>query len=72
MNRVILLGFRYCGKSTIGRQLAIMNGLAFVDVDAEMCFAVVGTKSGHIIIDNPKVVNKSFPSFWQELEKCYK
>ena len=37
-----------------------------------MCFAVVGTKIGHIIIDNPKVVNKSFPSFWQELEKCYK
>ena len=37
-----------------------------------MCFAVVGAKLGHIIIDNPKVVNKSFPSFWQELEKCYK
>lgn len=36
MNRIILLGFRYCGKTTIGRQIAKMNGLKFVDLDAEI------------------------------------
>ena len=34
-----------------------------------MCFAVLGTKLGHLIIKNPDVVNKSFPNFWKELEK---
>ena len=34
-----------------------------------MCFAVLGTKIGNIKIKNASVVNKSFPNFWQELEK---
>ena len=37
-----------------------------------MCFAIVGAKLGHIIINNQNVVNKSFPTFWEEFEKCYK
>ena len=36
-----------------------------------MCFAVAGARLGHIIIEKPDVVNKSFPNFWQELEKIY-
>ena len=36
-----------------------------------MCFAIVGTKLGHIIIEKPDVVNKSFPNFWKEFEKIY-
>ena len=36
-----------------------------------MCFAIVGAKLGHIIIDKPNVVNKSFPNFWKEFEKIY-
>ena len=36
-----------------------------------MCFAIVGAKLGHIIIEKPDVVNKSFPNFWQEFEKIY-
>lgn len=36
INRIILLGFRYCGKTTIGQQIAKMNGLKFVDLDEEI------------------------------------
>ena len=36
-----------------------------------MCFAIVGAKLGHIIIEKPDVVSKSFPNFWKELGKCY-
>ena len=36
-----------------------------------MCFAVAGARLGHMIIEKPDVVNKSFPNFWQELEKIY-
>ncbi len=36
INRIILLGFRYCGKTTIGRQIAKMNGLKLVDLDEEI------------------------------------
>ena len=37
-----------------------------------MCFAILGLKLGHILIKKPEVVKKSFPNFWQELDKCYK
>ena len=37
-----------------------------------MCFAILGTKIGNLEIENPDVVKKSFPNFWQELDKCYK
>lgn len=36
INRIILLGFRYCGKTTIGQQIAEMNRLKFVDLDTEI------------------------------------
>ncbi len=36
-----------------------------------MCFAILGTKIGNLEIENPGVVKKSFPNFWQELDKCY-
>ena len=36
-----------------------------------MCFAIFGTKIGNLEIENPGVVKKSFPNFWQELDKCY-
>ncbi|MAE60545.1 MAG: hypothetical protein CMJ49_04210 [Planctomycetaceae bacterium] len=34
---VVLMGYRGCGKSTIGRALADRLGLAFIDVDDEVC-----------------------------------
>ena len=36
-----------------------------------MCFAIIGARLGHIIIDKPNIVNKSFPNFWKEFEKIY-
>lgn len=33
-----------------------------------MAFAVAGTRLDGMIIENPSVVNKTFPSFWDELE----
>ena len=34
-----------------------------------MCFAILGTIIGNLSIKNADVVNKSFPNFWQELQK---
>ncbi len=34
-----------------------------------MSFAVVGSKLNGIIIENPKVVDKTFPLFWEEIKK---
>ena len=65
MNRIILLGFRYCGKSMIGRQLATMNGLGFVDVDAE-----VERHEGKKITE---IVEKNGWKYFRKLEfECYK
>ena len=36
MNRVVLLGFRYSGKSVIGKAIAETHGLKFVDLDKEI------------------------------------
>jgi 3-phosphoshikimate 1-carboxyvinyltransferase len=36
-----------------------------------MCFAVLGTKTGNIIIKNSDVVKKSFPNFWDMLDSLY-
>jgi len=36
-----------------------------------MSFAILGLKTGGIIIKNPDCVKKSFPNFWEYLEKLY-
>ena len=35
-----------------------------------MCLAPLVLKSGKVQIEHPEVVTKSFPWFWQELQKC--
>ena len=34
-----------------------------------MSFAPCAIKLGHILINNPEVVSKSYPGFWTDLEK---
>lgn len=36
-----------------------------------MCFAVMGTKIPGIVIDNPGCTDKTYPNFWQDLERMY-
>ncbi len=36
-----------------------------------MAFAVLAAKFPHVKIQNPEVVEKSFPHFWDELKKCH-
>ena len=36
-----------------------------------MCFAVLGTKVPGIVIENPGCTDKTYPDFWQDLEKAY-
>lgn len=36
-----------------------------------MCFAVLGTKVPGIVIENPGCTNKTYPDFWEDLEKAY-
>jgi 3-phosphoshikimate 1-carboxyvinyltransferase len=33
-----------------------------------MCFAILGTKIGNIVIKDPDCVNKTYPNFWQDLD----
>lgn len=35
-----------------------------------MAFAPVALTRGTIVINNPEVVSKSYPNFWQDLKKC--
>ena len=63
--RIILLGFRYSGKSTIGRTIAKLNNLKFIDIDEE----IEKTKKQNI----KKIVEKYGWKFFRELElKEYK
>lgn len=65
MNRIILLGFRYSGKTTIGCQIAKMNGLKFVDLDAE-----IEKNEGKKIAE---IVKKNGWKYFRKLEfECYK
>ncbi len=65
MNRIILLGFRYCGKTTIGRQIAEMNRLKFVDLDTE-----IEKNEGQKIAE---IVKKNGWKYFRKLEfECYK
>jgi len=36
-----------------------------------MCFAVIGTKIPGIVIENPDCVDKTYPNFWNDLERMY-
>jgi len=36
-----------------------------------MCFAVLGTMTPGIIIENPKCTEKTYPNFWKDLELAY-
>ena len=65
INRIILLGFRYCGKTTIGRQIAKMNELKFVDLDEE-----IEKKEQKTIAE---IIKKSGWKYFRKLEfECYK
>ena len=58
--RIVLLGFRYSGKSTIGGALAVVNGFRFVDIDTE-----IERKTQQKI---SKIVEKNGWKFFRELE----
>ena len=58
--RIILLGFRYSGKSIIGEALAVVNGLLFVDIDTEIEKRTQQTIS--------EIVDKNGWKFFRELE----
>ena len=36
-----------------------------------MCFAVVGTKIPGIVIEDPDCTDKTYPTFWEDLERAY-
>lgn len=36
-----------------------------------MCFAVIGTKIPGIVIENPGCTDKTYPDFWEDLERMY-
>ena len=64
-SRIILLGFRYCGKTTIGCQIAKKNGLKFVDLDEE-----IEKNEGKKIAE---IVKNSGWKYFRKLEfECYK
>ena len=35
-----------------------------------MAFAPIALVRGRIVINNPEVVSKSYPNFWEDLKKC--
>ena len=36
-----------------------------------MCFAVMGTKIPGIVIENPECTDKTYPKFWEDLERVF-
>ena len=52
--------------STIGSTIETYN-----DHRMAMCFAVMGTKIPGIVIENPGCVDKTYPQFWEDLERMY-
>ena len=60
MNRIILLGFRYSGKSVIGEVIAKMHNLKFIDLDRE-----IEKKENQSIAD---IVKKKGWKYFRELE----
>ena len=60
MNRIILLGFRYSGKSTIGQALSKKHNLKFIDIDKE-----IERRQNKTITE---IVTKSGWKYFRELE----
>ena len=52
-----------------GSLAAIRPILTFSDHRMAMSFAPLAIPLGEIIIESPNVVNKSYPSFWEDLKK---
>ncbi len=59
-------GLVITGGSPQGAEIETYN-----DHRIAMSFAVAGLKVPGVIIRNPECVNKSFPEFWEFLEKLY-
>ncbi len=43
----------------------------YYDHRMAMAFAVLGTKVPGVIIENPECTNKTYPTFWKDLERAY-
>ena len=59
---------------TIGSQLERAKPATiktYNDHRMAMCFAVIGTKIPGIVIENPSCTDKTYPNFWEDLERMY-
>lgn len=56
-------------EGTTNFNSALIN--TYDDHRIAMSFAILGLKTGNIKIKNPECVAKSFPNFWEYLEKLY-
>lgn len=56
-------------EGTTNFNSALIN--TYDDHRIAMSFAILGLKTGNIKIKNPECVTKSFPNFWEYLEKFY-
>ena len=54
------------GAKLHGAHIATYN-----DHRMAMCFAVLGTKVPGIVIEDPGCTEKTYPNFWEDLEKVY-
>jgi 3-phosphoshikimate 1-carboxyvinyltransferase len=45
--------------------------VTYKDHRMAMCFAVIGTKIPGIVIENPDCVDKTYPKFWEDIERMY-
>ncbi len=57
---------RIANGSPIGSPIGTYN-----DHRMAMCFAVIGTKIPGIVIENPGCTDKTYPNFWEDLERMY-
>ncbi|MCD6489569.1 MAG: hypothetical protein J7K20_02440, partial [Thermodesulfobacterium sp.] len=56
-------------EGTTNFNSALIN--TYDDHRIAMSFAILGLKTGNIKIENPECVAKSFPDFWEYLERLY-
>lgn len=63
MQRILLIGFRGAGKTTLGKALAEALNLAFIDVDEE-----IEKREGRTI---KEMVEKEGWSYFRHLEKVF-